>query len=427
MQQPLPLVLCFGFDSRELKRSFPHFHWFELDLAGAPPLEKLPELSDALGCICSDGAAHFYKWWAQHIAGPPPGVFDGEPADLGPWLMQALIADQAEMLAQCAGLSRQIGYLRQKNRDQAEELAHLRQQVDGHQKRFLFDITVQEHMMQNTGAIVTQLLPGEASGLAGLILPLVRGGTGRLVIRLIVAEEQAEVAQWRVDNPGDKALRLSLHAPLRQPRRTAQLQLEWQGESALEWGAAAMDDPLYGAQVDGVAQPLCLAMRGKNHGFGHGIAPQAPLQAMPVARDILSHAEGCGGSGTVQWMDMDQALMVHPVADAVSAAFLPAIAPPGLARIQVEVETLHMRSGPICYAIGIAPPDVTIGEDGMPKFAAGCQTAWQNIAARHRHALILTPPMLDRPHDLWLMTRLPKGTRNSAWGWATFSELSLWG
>lgn len=425
MQHSSPCVVFLGPDCRQLARAFPDFRWIALDVMVPPSPKCAAELSDALGCICVDGAASFHDWWAANIGGPAPRVFDGDPADLGAWLMQALIADRAEIAAQFAGLSGQIGHLRQTVRDQGEEIAYLRQQVDRQQKRFLFDIAQQGRLAQASGMMLEQRLPGEALGLAGLILPLLRGGAGQLVIRLIVTEDQDEVARWQVDDPSDGALRLSLHGPLHLPRRSAQLRLEWRGEEALEWGAAPMDDPLYATQIDEDVQALCLAMRGKNHSFGNGFVPLAPLQLHPLAFDVMARAE-TRHRDRVRWMDIEQELLVHPVPDEVTAAQLTALVPPGIGQIRVEVETHHIRSGPVSYAIGIAPYGAALGEDGLPEFAPGSQSAWLTIPPCDRHALTLTPTAPDRPHDLWLMTRLPEGAHDSSWGWATFSGLSLW-
>lgn len=425
MQHSSPCVAFIGPDCRELARAFPDFRWIALDVTAAPSPECAVELSDVLGCICADGAVPFHDWWATHIGGPAPGVFDGDQADLGAWLMQALIADRAEMAAQFAGLSGQVGYLRQTVRDQQEEIAYLCQQVDGPRERFLFNIAGQGQLAQDSGTVLTQLLPGEAVGLAGLILPLLRGGAGRLVIRLVVTEDQAEMARWQVENPSDGVLRLSLHAPLRLPRRSAQVRLEWLGEEALSWGAAPMDDPLYATRIDGAAQALCLTLHGKNHGFDDGFVPLAPAQLYPLPSDVLARAETCHRD-RVGWRDLEQALLVHPVPDAVTAAQLTALIPPGIGRIRAEVETRHIRSGPISYAMGIAPHGAPLGEDGLPEFAPGCKSAWLTIPPRERHALTLTPPAPDCPYDLWLMTRLPEGAHDSSWGWAMFSGLRLW-
>lgn len=410
-----------------MDQKFPGLRWIAPDLSAPPGPEYAADLPDAVGCLCIDTDPQQVRdWWAAHIGGPVPGVFEGDLDALGAWLMRGLIADRAEMAAHFAGLSGQIGYLRQSVRDQGEELAHLRQQVDGQQKRFLFDIAGQQGLTQAPGAVLEQLLPGESAGLAGLILPVLRGGAGRLLIRLLVTEDQSEVACWQVDSPADGPLRLSLHGPLRLPRRTVQLRLEWQGDGALEWGAAPMDDPLYAARIDEAAQALCLAMRGKNHGFGNGIAPQAPLQRRPLAADVLAQAD-FRATDHVQWMDLEQALLVHPVPHRVSAAYLSGLVGPGITQLGVEVETLHIRAGVISYAIGIAPPDAVLDADGLPQFAAGCQSPWLSVTARDRHALTLSLPVLDCPHDLWLMTQLSEGVHDSSWGWATFSGLSLWG
>lgn len=418
-------MLYLGVSASKLEKEFPALRWIALDLSAPPAPEYAADLNDALGCLCVDtDPQHFQDWWATHIGGPAPGVFDGDLADLRGWLMQALIADRAEMAAQFAGLSGQIGYLRQTARDQGEEIAHLRQQMDGQQKRFLFEIDGEGALALPSCAVLEQRLPGEAAGLAGLILPLQRGSQGRLMIRLILTEEQTEMARWQVDNPKQGGLRLSLHEPLRLPRRSAQLQLKWQGEGALEWGIAPMDDPLYSAQIDGVAQPTCLAMRGKNHVLGNSVAPLAPLQSQPLASDVLSRAEA--PHDRVVWMDMEQALLVHPVHGSVTAAHIPALVCPGIAQLRIEVETMHIRSGPISYAVGIAPHAAAPGKDGLPEFAPGYLSEWLTIAPRDRHALLLTPPPPDCPHDLWLMTRLPEGAYDSSWGWATFSGLSLW-
>lgn len=421
-----PSVLYCGGCAQALRKKFPTLRWIDLDISAPPPTDQRDVLSDSLGCVCIDTEPQqFYTWWSAHIGGPPPGVYQGDMAGLGDWLMQGIIADRAGMAGQFGALSRQIGQLRQTCRDQREEIAYLRQQMDGRPRRTLFDIAGQGTVELACGAQLHQRLPGEVAGLGGLIVALKQSGRGRLVIRLIVTEDQVDVARWQIDDPDGSALRLSLPGPLRMPRRSAQLVVQWQGEGPLYFAAAPVDDPVYGAQIDGTAQPLCLAMRAKNHGFAHGVAPHAPLQPRVLAPDVLAQAQS-NHRDRVTWLDMEQALMVHPAPKGVSAAYLPGLVPPGTAQIRVELETLHIRSGPICYAIGIAPGDAPVSADGGVQFAPDFQSQWRTVGARDRQVLVFNPPVADRPFDLWLMTRLPEGRKNTSWGWATFSGLSLW-
>lgn len=426
-----PVILCAGADVGELARQWPGFRWVAPDLSAPPPVALLADLPDILGCVLLEaGAGAFGDWWRTHLGAPLPGVIEAQSRDdIGPWLMTLLLTDRAEMGARYGDLSAQIGSLRQNLRDQGEELALLRGMFDGQDRRVFFDIPAEGSLSIPPGGRLTQRLPGMALGLAGVVLPMLRPARGQLTLRFILCETQTEIARWSLTNPAQDSLRLFLGDIIRLPRASAELRISWESEDGtpLDLPSAPVDDPRHGAVLNGAVQPVCLALRGKSRGFGAGILPDNPLQPRPMPRDVLAHAApAIPGQKRATWFDLEQALIVHPVPEDISAAILPALLPPGEHQISVEIETLHLRGPEICYAIGVAPSDAPRDAHGLPDFARGCLSDWRSIPARERHGLVLAPPPAARPQDLWLMTRLADGVTDSSWAWASFGALSLW-
>ncbi len=169
------------------------------------------------------------------------------------------------------------------------------------------------------------------------------------------------------------------------------------------------------------------------------IWPAIPLNKKPVTRieltvdetlvysDILNQ-EAQDGFRRIALLPELRRIQVHPVNGQVSVACVFEVCPAGTANVVAEVETGSPNAGQIEYAIAVLSSEETqlVGQLGeLPKGIAASD--WVALPPNVIGTVTLPlPKALQRPGDLYLMTRLSPG-QSSEYGWAQFLRFSFQG
>ena len=119
-------------------------------------------------------------------------------------------------------------------------------------------------------------------------------------------------------------------------------------------------------------------------------------------------------------------MLVHPQPTGISFAKLETCFRAGAKHIMASIKTIAEDGPKIEYAIALAKTtDSTNGAAGeLPIFREGFHSEWIRVEAMRRSQIhLFLPYTLDETADLYLMTRMPLGTNDCRYGWATFSDI----
>lgn len=125
--------------------------------------------------------------------------------------------------------------------------------------------------------------------------------------------------------------------------------------------------------------------------------------------------------------ETDQAIQIHVVPDKIACGIVPGVAVPGTSRVQADLQTLHPDGPVIEYSLALFPERARPVEPGkLPDFDPIYSSGWVSLKGDEKGQVhIILPNPLSQRHDVYLMTRLPDGQTDNAFGWSTFTNLCL--
>lgn len=303
-------------------------------------------------------------------------------------------------------------------------------------------------VLLGAGVTLTQRLPVSSAGLSDIAICVDRvefPGSGELRVELSTIEDKTLAARWHIpaQRLGRDPVRLSLPISLSADDMTPELALTWNGKGYIGIATSLFHpDPRFQAHLGDMPQGKVLACQAWNYIPGceatipsEAIVPLAHMTRAPGKR--LIDADSLAGAVNLvhdapegehfKIVPEIDGIQVHPPGKGMSAALLPTALPIGTTRVRARIMT-RAKAGPdIEYAMALAPADGrATSVENLPAFRPWAFAGWSCLSAFERGDLLLTIEMpLDKPHDLYLMTRLPMGQQDASWGWATFSHISI--
>lgn len=396
------------------------------------------------------------QWWRQHGAKEsiPPlqlGTFESLQA----FLITRLSQEVSMLVRRNTDLHQAMTTLREEHQATRKVLVSLQETMQSLRlthRHMIASYAPTEAALEMNGnpddkksAIIHQLLPCPAKGLAGVDIFIQRGpeGQGILLASLIACDNNQELAGWYVPFsemiPG--WLHLALPKALTQSHAHVELVLQHirlQGEAPLlGLCAPGVLDEYYLRRGDIPQEEQTLAMRvwgglpgsedpqpsyyrqaGMPPRFEYALS-SAELSPLRKTRDI--HA----GFEYVQQLPNGK-LLLHPVKNETVSIMLPGIIPASTLRIAASVAIEHERcASPVEFACAVAP-SFTIVEDLINPPAHMLFSGWLEIEKpMHRHLLELSiPEPMAQTGDLYLFTRVAP-ERSVDYAHAIFHEITV--
>jgi hypothetical protein len=411
--------------------------------------------------LSADGVAladrHALLWHDRFGTEPPPRL-DIDRKDKAPllailrWLCDRLARDQGRVATRAVDLNRQLALLRQQQDatqsafQRLENFAYQHQLTQRQLDATFAPVVGSPDLVLAPGSLLAQRLPGGSVGLSDVSLRIADGAmprSGALECWLESPDLGRELARWiiPVDRITPGWLRLALDVALDADPVSLVLHLHWTGNADLHIESAmAHPDVRFRPVLDGIARGCVPAMQLWHHLAGS----RAPMSAMGV-RPLGSGKPNMGGvirrveaqelaravnldtlKTDVPLFEGGDALLVHVLPDRMSCAIL-AVAQAGARQISATICTRHPDGPPVEYAIAVLPDQLRpLKARQEPKFPANLHSGWvRTRAMQPLQATLILPEPLESSADIYLMTRLPAGHRSDAFGWSTFSDLTV--
>lgn len=402
-------------------------------------------------------AQHARAWQATFGEAAPPvlELVENQPARLETilrWVCARLAEDQAKAATRTVTLARELALLRaqheatQSSFRNLETFAYEHHLTQRHLHMTIAPVVDSPDLVLAPGSVLIQRLPGKSTGLSDLSLRLADGavpGSGTLDCRLESPDTGRELARWQI--PAERLapgwLRLALGVALDADPVSLVLHASWSGSTALRLETAMPHpDMRFCPMVDGV-QGGCVPALQLWHYLPGARAPLSAAGILPVGSGDLPPG------GTVQRVESQElsravnldtlktdvpmfegsdALLVHVLPDRLSCAIL-GVAGNGARQVSATVCTRHGDGPPIEYALAVLPLLLRPKSPrSVPQFPEKLHSGWvRTKAMRPTEVTLILPEPLDCLSDVYLMTRLPRRQANDAYGWSTFSDLTI--
>jgi hypothetical protein len=121
--------------------------------------------------------------------------------------------------------------------------------------------------------------------------------------------------------------------------------------------------------------------------------------------------------------------MIHVMPNVDTAGFLPAAIPSGTTNVNCKIKTLSTAGPEIEYAIAVGDTNRRHGkiiQGSHFDFADMHHTDWQLLPPMENGELhLFFTESLAKEHDLYLITRLPKGKNDNSYGYSTFGSVII--
>lgn len=368
------------------------------------------------------------------------------------WLVERFASMQQRMAQRTVVHARELSVLRQQHETTQAAFQRLESFVFSHRltERYLQDtlapVVGSPMLVMKPGSNLTQRVPGSSSGLSDIALRIANGPrprSGSLHCILHSAEQGEDLAHWEIPAAYllEGWLRLALEVALDTDPLGLELRLTWNGDAPLRLETAmAHPDPRFRPILNGIEHTHVPALQ-----IWHFIpGTRAPLSAggiLPLGRNSalrerrLRRVEPAALTAAVNLdtlrSDMQRfhdgdALLVHVLPDRMAAAIL-GVADSGARQISATICTQHRNGPQIEYAIAVLPirlrPTTPRAE---PDFPDSLHSGWIRIRPmRASQATLIIDDPLDEACDVYLMTRLIPGQKSDAYGWSTFSMLTI--
>lgn len=364
------------------------------------------------------------------------------------WLIACLARANDESARRSARFMRELGLLRQQHDEIQTSFQNLEQFVYHHgiQKRtlgtMLSPVAGQLPITLENGAQLVQRLPGSSVGLSDVaihVTGVALRAKGVLNVSLRDIEAKETLAVWevpavRLDNGW---LRLALDRSLGPDPVSLALDITRQGEGEISVSAALRHpEPRFRPMMNGQTLETVPALQ-----IWRWIAgARAPVSAHAfldiggkdrlrrVERDTLATTINLETlNDTLPLFEAPDALVVHVMPQRIACGILPGLALSGMRQISATLLTRHADAPPVEYQLALLPRDRRPNKPGtLPDFDPQYCSGWIRLAPQEEgQAHVIPAKPLETLHDIYLMTRLPEGHDSNAYGWSTFSNLSL--
>lgn len=430
---------------------------------GERPLQADIVHLSAIGVLVLSGeaaalAAQHARVWHASFGEPAPPVLEvakKEKARLETilrWICGRLAEDQGRTAHRIVTQARELAVLRQQHEATQSAFRNLETYAYEHNltqrqlQMTLAPAVESPHLVLAPGSFLDQRLPGKSVGLSDLSLRIADGAkprSGTLECWLESPDLGQELARWLV--PAERLvpgwLRLSLEVALDADPVSLVLHAQWSGSSDVRLETAMRHpDPRFCPVVDGAEGGFVPAMQlwhflpgARAPLSAAGILPTNRGAASPggnlqrIEKQELARATNLDTLNTdVPLFEGDSVLLVHVLPDRLSCAML-AVAQEGARQVSATICTRHRDGPPVEYALAVLPLHLRPKSPREePEFPENLHSGWVRTRPMRQSGItLILPEPLDCLSDIYLMTRLPKGQASDAYGWSTFSDLTV--
>ncbi len=293
---------------------------------------------------------------------------------------------------------------------------------------------------------LTQRLSIASTGISdiGLFIKDLRAEPDSVLTVVLETDEDGAIkAQWQV--PASRLpngqIRLALPVSLDAEALTPVIRIGWQGPGWVHLKCALFHpDPRY--QVKGSTAtnsrvlahncwtylPGCEAALAAGSILATNTKEMTPKRAVIDRETLVKSINLNLENKHFRYLEEVDGLLVHVLSDkVVAAALIPDALPPGTTSVTTSIQTLKLQSADISYAIAAAPVASRVKPNsGLPRFESWARSEWVTMKP-------LEPGQIHLPFsrasedslDLYLMVKLPDGTKDTSWGWSVFSGVSI--
>ncbi len=364
------------------------------------------------------------------------------------WLVLQLTKAQQQGAQRSTRFMRELGLLRQQHEEIQASFQNLEQFVYRHgpqQRKLettLSPVSGQLPITLRNGSRLVQRLPGSSVGLSDIAIQISNEtppAQGVLSVSLLSPDTNETLAIWEV--PAARLtqgwLRFSLDRALGPDTISLMLNVAYQGRDTVRLASAVQHpEPRFHPDVDGQSIETLPALQIWRWiaGARAPISANAFLQVggknrlRRVERDMLATAINLDTlNDTVPLFQSGDALLVHVAPAHTACGILAGLALPGVQQVFATLQTRHAEAPRVEYQLALLPQKQRPHHPGrLPAFDPALSSGWISLQPEEEgQAHVLLPRPLDSLHDIYLMTRLPRGMSSNHYGWSTFSNICL--
>lgn len=364
------------------------------------------------------------------------------------WLVTQLAKTQQQGAQRATRLMRELSLMRQQHEEIQTNFQNLEQFVYRHGPHHrtlevnLSPISGQLPITLKGGSQLVQRLPGSSVGLSDFAIH-VNNDTpptnGMLNVSLFSPDTNETLAIWEV--PAARLslgwLRFSLERTLGPDPISLTLNVNYQGNSTVRLSSAVQHpEPRFHPELDDLTVETLPALQLWR--WIPGVHAPIPVHAMlqvggrnrlrRVEPEMMATAiDFATLNSSLPMFESGDALLVHVMPKQTNCGFLSGLALEGTRQIFATLATRHPGGPTIEYQMALLPQDQRPHKSGrLPVFDPALTSGWISLPPEEEgqsHVFLEQP--LDKPHDIYLMTRLPRGHTSNAYGWSTFSNICL--
>lgn len=439
----------------------------------AAPVALAVPPADVLGFVAfgrngAESLAACAAWFGENGAGAVPRI-DRLAGRTEPeqrlaardFLLARLHAEQAATLERNAALHRGLSELRESHEATQSVLFLVSDTLARHQLPGIEctlslrpgSATVHPSSDGKHGAAVRQRLPTGSQGLAAIALHVTMGtrhGKGRLLVRLTALESGGALISWAIPfnhlRPGWNFLEIP--TVVTGPRQTVELEARWDGDlrgapqlslSSQHVGAEGCPEIEGGPRLrNPLAMQIWTGLPGSRRVSSAFADPTDLRHAVLAGRQLLLSPSTLGraslvapqegvGFDVLSFKSDNRVLQLHPVANRIVHAVLPAAVPPGTRRVIASVMTDNPEGPWVEYAMMLAPSGKTLSFPTVDRPAGVPATIseWLSLPPMTLGSVVLA---LEEPTagicDLHIATRTPPSMSDS-YAWAQWKTLMI--
>lgn len=366
-------------------------------------------------------------------------------ADALEWLVIQILKYRKDAAVRTSRLMRELGVMRRQHDETQASFRALESYFYQHAKSsrspdlILSPVARQRPLTLTGGSRLEQRLPGSSVGLSDIALhiPAARPARGLLHVNLTSPDTGEMLAAWEVDAATLPVgwLRLSTERALDSQSVTLVLTVSYEGPDRVQLSNSVHHpETRFQPRHDDMTVPVVPALQIWRWIAGVEV-PLAANAILPIGtRDGLRrvHAQALTTARDLNDPNVEiglqadtEALLVHALEDRMAGAVLSSIALTGARHLYADIRTYHHNASEVEYRIALAPAGVR-SPGVLPDFATDMASDWVRMSPMEDGQVhLFLPKPLDRPCDIYLLTRLPEQGRSNNYAWSTFANLSL--